>query len=188
MERAFSREKKSDKRPLEVEDDLLGKKRHGLASHLGEGDVGEVDRQLVAVEGQPLLGGNRLQLHQATAVEPGRGLPEYLSLQDSYVLTIFNNNLFNLKCSVGEVRLRQSSRIVQDVPLLMRRCAWGEVWDQADVIRNWLKVFGEPEALTELRRSLNVSKHEMTSGKNLNVSDIEQVYVRLHHQLSQWKV
>ena len=88
--------------------------------------------------------------------------------------------------------MRQSSRIVQDVPLLMRRCAWGEVWDQADVIRNWLKVFGEPETLTELRRSLNVSKHEMTSvgtlEKNLNVSDIEQVYVRLHHQLSQWKV
>ena len=70
MERAFSCQDKSDESPLEVEDDLLGKKREGLASHLSEGEVGEVDRQLVAVEGQPWLGGNSLQLHQAAAMEP----------------------------------------------------------------------------------------------------------------------
>ena len=75
MERPFSRENESDKSPLEVEDDLLGKKRLGLASHLSEGDVDEVDRQLVAVEGQHLLGGKGLQLHQAAAVEPGTGFP-----------------------------------------------------------------------------------------------------------------
>ena len=70
MERAFSWQDKSDKSPLEVEDNLLGLKRDGLASHLSDGDVGEVDRQLVAVEGQPWLGGKGIQLHQAAAMEP----------------------------------------------------------------------------------------------------------------------
>ena len=47
------RKNESDKSPLEVHNDLLGSDLHRLAGRLCDRDVRQVQRKLVAVEGQP---------------------------------------------------------------------------------------------------------------------------------------
>ena len=77
-----------------------------------------------------------------------------MSIQDSCVL-VFLTIIFSVVnvLLVQEVGSRECGRIVPGVPLLVRRGAWGEVRHQANVIRDWLKVFGQSETLAELGRN-----------------------------------
>ena len=52
----------------------MRQKRLGLAFHLRDGDVGQVDREFVAVEREARLRGARSELHQGGASEPGNQL------------------------------------------------------------------------------------------------------------------
>ena len=78
------------KSSLEIENNLFGKKGHGLASHLCDGDVVEVDGELVAVEGQASLAGEGSQLHKAAAAKPRRDVTgwivEFLEIIDKDIL------------------------------------------------------------------------------------------------------
>ena len=80
------------------------------------------DENDVVLEGPPLLGGQGLQLHQAAAAEPAQN--------------------FESKSAFGLKRFFS--------PLFVSWCAWSEVGDQGNVVRDRLEIFWKPETLTEL--------------------------------------
>ena len=95
-----------------------------IIDHSGDddNDVGQVKQQLIILEGSPLLGGEGLQLHQAAAAEPAHNLE--------------SKSAFGLKRFFS--------------PLFVSWCAWSEVGDQGNVVRDRLEIFRKPETLTEL--------------------------------------
>ena len=108
MKRSICAKGEGDKSPLKVEENFLWQKRLRLAVHPRDGDVGQVDRQLVAVEGEARLGCKGPQLHQGGSSKPGQGWPACFSTFPTFACVW-------MCLGTAQVRVRCRKKLVQSL-------------------------------------------------------------------------